>query len=125
MRWKPENGRAGAEVMDEWLDLFYLRARQVLRSLKPWPTSPGLAIIHELREEFKPEWVIDEVAACYGEALPWQELPGLAERLQDGHNTRARDEARAARLAIVEEMRGLCHDSEAISEKCKQLVALG
>jgi hypothetical protein len=124
MGWKPGFAKPTVTVPDEWLSAFGKAARAALRSAKPWSPFPSLYLISTLREQFKPEYVVDEVAAYCSAALPWQALDEVAERLRLVEGKRAKLELVAKRRRLVEEMLTVCHDSEAMSELCKRLEAL-
>jgi len=125
MGWKPEFARPTAQVPDEWLSAFGVAARNALREAKPWPPFPSLYLISTLRDQFKPEYVVDEVAAYCSSGLPWQAIDEVAERLRVVDGKRCKLEATAQRRRILEDMLAACHDSEAIAEGCKKLAALG
>lgn len=124
MGWKPDLARPTVQVPDEWLTAFGRAARAALRAAKPWPPYPSLYLISTLRDSFKPEFVVDEVAAYCSAALPWQALDEVAERLRAVYAVQQRNEKVAKRRRLVEEMLPLCHVSEAIAEKCKELEGL-
>ena len=125
MGWKPDFSRPAVQVPDEWLSAFGVAARNALRAAKPWPPFPSLYLISTLREQFKPEYVVDEVAAYCSAALPWQALDEVAERLRVVEGKRGKLELVERRRRLVEEMLKVLHDSEAVSELCRQMAALG
>ena len=125
MGWKPGFAKPAVAVPDEWLSAFGVAARNALRSAKPWPPFPSLYLISTLRDSFKPEYVVDEVAAYCSAALPWQALDEVAERLRLVEGKRARLDLVEQRRRLVEEMLKVLHDSEAVVELCKRVAALG
>ena len=124
MQWKPDLAKPSIQVPDEWLSAFGVAARNALRSAKPWPPFPSLYLISTLRDSFKPEYVVDEVAAYCSAALPWQALDEVAERLRLVEGKRAKLELVEQRRRLVEEMLKVLHDSEAVVELCKRMEGL-
>ncbi len=124
MGWKPGFARPAVAVPDEWLSAFGQAARNALRAARPWPPFPSLYLISTLRDSFKPEYVVDEVAAYSSAGLPWQALDEVAERLRLVEGKRARLELVEQRRRLVEEMLKVLHDSEAVVELCKRMEAL-
>lgn len=124
MGWKPGFAKPTAQVPDEWLSAFGIAARAALRAARPWPPFPSLYLISTLRDSFKPEYVVDEIAAYCSAALPWQALDEVATRLRVVEGKRAKLELVEQRRRLVEQMLKVIHDSEAVVELCKRMEAL-
>ena len=125
MQWKPDLAKPSIQVPDEWLSAFGVAARNALRAARPWPPFPSLYLISTLREQFKPEYVVDEVAAIATAALPWQALDDVAVQLRDLDVRRCRLERVRLRRRALQDMMDTCDVEELWDEKCKQLAALG
>ena len=92
---------------------------EAIRSLYPWTDSVQMErhLAATLSRQFGLKVAQMEIAHCLCHAEPWANVDTIATRVVEGWKRRQR-------VAIVEGMRGCCHDSEAIAELCSKLEAI-